>query len=413
MSASPIACPYCNAQVAVAPTVPNGQRVACTLCGESFALRRADADFTAEEPPAAADAALVLPSVGAGARTGVRSPVAKWVIVCVVLGVMQIMALGGLALALRTEDWRREVDTAPPVRPRRIPFEDPHGENVVTPVAPARLNALAYLPADVSLIVGAHVAEVRADKAGEELLSAPLSLDVAQVRLDSLINWTGLALADVDHLVVGVRVEDPLPAPRTVLVIRTREPYDADKVRDKLHARGKSVRGKKELYTIEVPNLPFEAGLWCADEHTLVFGLKREHLDAVPDTPRPDLDRIDGEITGLLKERMKPAGPLWVVGHARDWSETAAGVLLLRLEKEDRDRLLKVRTVAAWVEPGQTVKVHAAFHCADAASAVALERFFTGPDPAARPDLKAFPDEDWLTLQWKTDLDTLRQKLRR
>jgi hypothetical protein len=339
--------------------------------------------------------------------------VAKWVTVCIILVVMQLMALGALGLALWTEDWRRHVDTSAPVRPRRVPFEEAPAENAaVTPVAPAKLAALGYLPSDSSLIIGAHVAEARADKAGQELLSAPLGLGVAQVRLDSLVKWTGLALSDIDHLVIGTRVEDPLPAPRTVLVIRTREPYDADKVRGKLQARGKAVRGKKELYTIEVPNVPFEPGLWCADEHTLVFGLKRDHLDAVPDTPRPDVDRFGGDIAGVLKERMKPGGPLWVVGHARDWNETAAALLLARLDKADRERLLQVRTAAAWVEPGETVKVHATFRCGDAAGAAALAGLFTGPDPAARPDLKAFQDEAWVTLQWKTDLDTLRQRLK-
>jgi hypothetical protein len=404
MSADPNTCPYCNARVTVAPTVPNGQRITCALCGESFALRRAAGDVPSEPGRPSGEAPSVPPP-----NVGVRSPVAKWVTVAIVLGVMQLMALGGLFLALHTEDWRRQVDAAPPVRPRRVPFEDgPAGKAAVVPVAPAKLAALGYLPSDTSLILGAHVAEARAGKGDEDLLSAPLGLGVAQVRLDALVKWTGLSLADVDHMVLGVRVEDPLPAPRTVLVIRTREPYEPDEVRRRLQVRNRSVRGKTELYTIEVPNFPFEPGLWCADEHTLVFGLKREHLDAVPETPRAG--RFPGDVGAVLAERMKPSGPLWVVGYARDWSATAAAVLVARLDKADRERLLQVRTAAAWVEPGPAIKVHAVFRCDDAAGAAGLERYFT--EPAASPELKVVQEEGWLTLQWQTDLDTLRQRLR-
>jgi hypothetical protein len=221
--------------------------------------------------------------------------------------------------------------------------------------------------------------------------------------------WTGLRPEQVDHVVLGVKADDPLP-PRLNVVVRTREPYDAAKVREALKAR-RAGGGPKELYRYDGPGgVPLV--LWCADERTLVVGLLASHLEAVPARPRDDLGALVPELRPILRERMRPAGPLWAAGHARDWADTAAAPLLERLGQEDRARVRSVRTFGLWLQPGREVTVNAVFRCGDPAAARALEQYVQSRWGKGT-NLKAVPDEDWLTLQLRTDAAALAKALAR
>src|SRR5437764_9185 len=110
----------------------------------------------------------------------------------VVLGLMVLMAAGGLTLALWTQSVRRAHDKGIVKRPSRRPALPPLSgrEPAVEVVAPAHLPALGYLPPETSLLAGLHVQELLASPAGKELADAPLG--PAGVRLASVRKWTGL-----------------------------------------------------------------------------------------------------------------------------------------------------------------------------------------------------------------------------
>src|SRR5262249_45438468 len=186
---------------------------------------------------------------------------------------------------------------APPprgvTRPRRAAARPsgPPAEGPPAVVAPARLAALGYLPAGTSVLVGAHVAELRASPAGRELLEMPVKVAGREVRLGSLAGWVGLKLEEIDHLVLGVKADDPFPPPG-LLVARTRAPYDAGEVRRALGAERAPGGGKKRLYKVEPPGMRMPLVLWLADERTLVLGLVADHLGEVPETPAEGVEHL-------------------------------------------------------------------------------------------------------------------------
>jgi hypothetical protein len=121
---------------------------------------------------------------------------------------------------------------------------------------------------------------------------------------------------------------------------------------------------------------------------------------------------------------MGPAAPVWLAGHSGDWDKTTVKLLLDGQKQADRQVLARVRTFAAWLQFGEGLRLNAAFDCADAASAEALEQYLVPRErkPIAlfgnRPEmeavakelgqtLKAVRDGTWLTLQAKASADTL------
>jgi hypothetical protein len=330
-----------------------------------------------------------------------------------VLANMALVAAAGLALALRTQPERRAHDAGLPRgrRPSRAQPEPPL-QGVHAPaeaVAPDRLAALGYLAPDTSVVAGIHVAGLLADDTGKRLLNDPIKVGSSEFRLGGLEGWTGLRPDEIDHVVLGVKADDALP-PRLNVVVRTRLPYDAAKAIAALKAR-RAGGGKKELYRFEGPGgVPLV--LWCADERTLVVGLLANHLEAVPLRPRDDLGALVPELRPILRERMRPAGPVWAAGHARDWANTAAAPLLERLSKDDRARVRSVQTFGVWLQPGREVTVNAVCRCADATAARALDQYVQSRWGKAA-NLKAVADEDWLTVQLRTDAAAVAKALAR
>ncbi|HZY89460.1 MAG TPA: hypothetical protein VFE78_31855 [Gemmataceae bacterium] len=456
MSAELLTCPYCNAEVTVARGTPAGRRVPCPRCDESFPYRPSEGvtlsppqgpQITAE-PPAPEVPAIdtfrfklglllgIVGAVGAVTLAYIRSADVAVIVGAVaavallwlwffrvrrgnqatavfVLANMALVAAAGLALALRTQAERRAHDAGLPHgrRPSRGQPEPPV-QGVPAPpeaVAPDRLAALGYLAPDTSVVAGVHVAELLADDAGKRLLNDPIKVGSFQFRLGGLEGWTGLRPEEVGHVVVGVKADDPLP-PRLNVVVRTRQPYDAAKVRAALKAR-RAGGGQKELYRFDGPGgVPLV--LWCADERTLVVGLLATHLEAVPLRPRDDLGSLVPELRPILRERMRPAGPVWAAGHAADWANTAAAPLLERLGKDDRDRIRSVRTFGVWLQPGRELTVNAAFRCADPAAARGLGEYAQSRWGKAT-NLKVVADEGWLTLQLRTDAAAVGKALAR
>ncbi len=245
----------------------------------------------------------------------------------IAVGVLCVMALGAavsLTFALYSQPERRANDTRMPHKPRGPNLtESPPAPSVTAPVA---MEALRWLPADSNIVAGVQVADLRQTEAGRDLLNHLASIGKIEVDAGLLERWTGLRLEEIDHLVLGVRVNGDFP-PRAVLVIRTVLPYNPDAVRKTLEAERLPDANGKTLYKFKQRDGGLAPILWCADDRTLVFGLLARQIEAVPAMPAAGLERLPVEVRTLLENRLQTPGPAWVVGYAADWRKTAAAVL--------------------------------------------------------------------------------------
>src|SRR5262249_43294799 len=133
-----------------------------------------------------------------------------------VLATITFLAIGGLAVTMLAAQISKQ-------RASRAPLEDVKAE--VRTTAPASLPTLGYLPPDTDLVAGVHVGELLSDPAARDFVTA-LQLGSANIDLSIIPKWTGLRLQDVDHVVLGLRIQGQL-IPRFNLVVRTNRPYDA------------------------------------------------------------------------------------------------------------------------------------------------------------------------------------------
>jgi hypothetical protein len=416
-------CPYCNAVVAVPAGTRDGDFVPCPRCGERFPYRGPTVEGNGTSP---APAAAPPPTENAVDRLGERlRGASKRSVALTVLTVMAVMAVGGLALALATQHFRRANDRLPP------PEE---GVPRVRVVAPAELAGLGYLPPDTDVVAAVHVAEALQDPAGREFLKRfrpeegvrdqpgqgpPLAGD--------LEHWTGLALDDLDHVVVGLKLAGGAVPPRLILVAHTRRRYDAGKVVEVLRATRLQHAGR-DLYRFPLERLSLHPVLWFAGERTLVVALTPEQLAEVPDKPRPGTDQLVEPLRELLKTRLGPGVQAWAMGHADDWERTAATLALaLLVRKQDDRRVLEgVRTFGLALRFGDGLTLTGSCHCADAAAARALEERLAPPEgsdvkrftllderqagPAARElarSLKVVREGAWVTLQGRASSESV------
>jgi hypothetical protein len=257
---------------------------------------------------------------------------------------------------------------------------------------------LGWLPSDSTFVAGLDVAELRRTDAGRVLLAAPLKLGAIELRAENLEQWAGVRPEDVDHLAVGVKLDDAIP-PCVVLVVRTRRSYEGDAVRAALHTDAAVKAGGKTLYPfkLRVGRVELRPQLWCADDRTLVVGLFGKDMASVPDDPGDGDERLPAAVRELLEKRVVTAAPLWAVAASDDGWNTIAPFVFGRLGKEDAEQLAKVHGVAAAYSPEQATVV-AVLHAADAETAAALEAKALAVKPADA-DWKAAPEGAWLTLQ--------------
>ena len=410
MNSDPITCPYCNTILPAPAGASAGQRIVCPRCGDSFTVcgpaapsRDLQKSPTAVLPaPAAVDL-----DVERRRRVGRKNRI----LAGMMLGGMGVMAAVALAYALYTTGERRAHDTAMPPPPRRSPLaEAPAPAPTATP--PAALEALRWLPADTTLVAGVQAAELRQTEAGRDLLNHLFRVGKTEINADMLERWTGLKASQIDHVVLGVKADDALP-PRTLLVVRTTRPYDADAVKAALHAEPVPDAVGKTVYRAGPRDGGLRPALWFADERTLVLGLLPKHLESVPDRPAAGLERLPAEVRSLLETRLEAGGPAWVVGHSADWRQTGAALLLGQLGDKDVDLLGHVRDFALQLEAqGSSPRLLASVQCDDAEAARALE---TRLEEARRPnhggDLKTAREGAWLTVQRWGDPGTLLEDL--
>ncbi|MGH7224041.1 MAG: hypothetical protein ACRELF_12490, partial [Gemmataceae bacterium] len=379
MTTETLTCPYCNASIGVSAGLSAGQRILCPRCGDTFPLRPADA-FTGQPTPQAATETAITTKPAPSASTTLspelsfRSRRSPGLVAALVIGVMLVMAGGGLIFMLRTQAQRRAYDTnLPPRRPGKqrgaIEADLPP---LLASIAPDKLPALGYLPSDVNFLFAVRIPELLASPAGMRMLRDPIKLGTKDHRLEELPAWLGFRLEDIDHLVFAARIDDTLPPP-CYLVFRTAQPYDEEQMRQRLKATRIASPGKKTLYKFHPPRPDIPLHAWFADERTVVLALFANQLEGLPGQPVEDLQQLPEEIHTLLKQRREPVAPVWIVGHSRDWSKTRAAMFLNGMKKKDQAKLSSLRTFGVWLVPDNSLVVKGVFACKDEAGARRLE----------------------------------------
>ncbi len=281
-------------------------------------------------------------------------------------------------------------------------------------VAPHRLAGLGFLPPDCDIVAAVSVTELRLTPLGKKLLDDPVKQGGREYRLTDLTRIVGLAPDQVDHVVVGLKVKDPLAVLLSAaLVVRTKAPYDLPKIADALKAEKNVGKGKKVLYRFNFRNASVPALLWPADERTIVVSFSESLLEALPAKPREGVDHLPVSVRTALEKRVESSAAVWIVGHVDDWEKSAASLLLPRLPPEDRQRLTGLRTFALWVILDKDVSVRVALRGRDEAAASAVAGWLNQTADKAGVTLKSARAGDWLLIQYGTDAEGLRRLLER
>jgi hypothetical protein len=279
------------------------------------------------------------------------------------------------------------------------------------------------------LVSGIHIAEINDDPIAREILKSS-SLNPGGLDLSFITKWTGTHLQDIDHIALGLRIQDQL-IPRFTLVVRTLHPYDAESLRKSTDASRSTGSRKRELYRIKLEKSALTPILWFADDRTIVIGLKNEDFEPVPAKPRDGIDHLRPEISAIIKERLGADTPFWITGRPENWS-THLG-LLSQFAKQlgaILNVLQKVHTAGVWFQFNDGLTLNAVFECADAEAALMLEIHLMGHDADSAPfsipppnkqveplyqelgqRMKAERNGSWLTLQSKAKAETLRTAL--
>lgn len=400
MNAREQTCPYCNALVPLPAEARLGDLLTCPRCEERFALRNVAAPTASASPETPAPP---LPPSVAPRRFSNRA------IGLGVLGVMLVMAAIGTIYALQTQSFRRANDhglrqSRSLKRPRQFDIED---AAKVTAYTPGKTPALALLPPGVDVLAGVHVRYLLQENEGNRLLERELpgfGGTVQSTLLARVENATGIQIPEIDHVVVGARVESL----QVVLALRTRRPYVAKRLVEKLGAKAHSQARDEELYLFRTALFP-ELGsglLNCLDETTVLFAWnvdQNRDLDVV--RPRAD-SKPNAALVELLEQRVGVGGPVWVAAVLEDKLsgllkelQTRAGGRAPGLPA-DGQVWLGVRRGALWMTLDPRVTIQAVARAADVAQRERLEKWLRG-QLGDKKEVAIVVRDEWLDLQYR------------
>ncbi len=406
--AAPLTCPYCNSTITLPGGVHAGQTVVCSRCGDAFTVPSSYSNSTA--PPGAGSEP---DEAGAGEYEPFGRRTSNRAVAGIILAIMGCMAAVGLAYALLTVKDRRAHDSGIPGKPRHAPPVRP--EPMVPlplPTAPDKLEALGYLPADTGLILAANVEELRSSPVGSRLLTEGFRAGKWDVRPEALIRWTGLRPQEIDHIVLGLRLDDSIP-PCFWLIAHTNDRLDADQLSDRLKAQRVPGTEPRLVYRYSVPGVSLPLNFTCANDRTLVIALLPSFLTEIPATPYADVSQLGSELRNVIRNRREVGAVLWLAAHAQTWPRIAGQPLFEGMKRDELERIKRIKTVGLWVQIEETggIRMRGDFHCKDRPAAAALDELFQGPHHAAKVSTKTALDGAWVSLQMQADLATLQEVL--
>jgi hypothetical protein len=294
---------------------------------------------------------------------------------------LALMVLLGVGLAL----------VAIQQRPVRGPLPgDKAGPESVAAVLPSKLAALEYLPDDVHLVVGFHVAEAWRTPAGRPFLDGSRQ-GGGGLGLDQIESLSGLKLAELDHAVLAMKLDKLLP--RFFLIVRTIQPYVPLEIQNDLKATKVAGVDSRTLYEFEMNQVGGKAGLWFAeDKKTLVVAWPSTDMKEVPDKPREALNHLPRDMHGLFKDELDPAAKkapvqMWTVAHVDSWDKLPAHLFLAVKFKDAWPPMSKIKTAGVWAQLGEDADLHSVCGCADGPAAEKLRAFLQPDNPAANQGL--------------------------
>src|SRR5262249_15010874 len=155
-----------------------------------------------------------------------------------------------------------------------------------------------------------------------------------------------------------------------MLAVRTRWDYDADRVIARLGAKELPGSRKEKIYRFRQELLPTHGqGLvHCLGARTLLLTWEGSKEDVNP--KRGEERKPRAELESRLRQRVKPAGPIWVAGAFDPKQVQAVGLLLglARIPEADRKLLQRLRSFAFWVTLEEKLTVRAVVQGADASA---------------------------------------------
>lgn len=367
-------CPYCNASLPPAAANTNQTRVTCPRCGDSFPNRW--------QPPAPTAIRSGTPGPTLGELPGVAPMrISNAVLARCILGGMVCLALIGLTYALTTVDWRRSNDLKKVTSTPRLAA----GHDPVKTVAPGELAGLGYLPADCAVVGGLHVAQLLDHPDGQKLVDA-LRAKKSAAGLEMVQAWTGLKLADIDHVAFGFRPHEA--AASTIVVIRTRQPYANETVEAAVKpAVPAFLEGKPGSPVYRFQQDKLKRMLWCRDERTLVIvlsltGVELTDLDKLPASPRTGAIGLPAALTFILEKRLARDSFLWTVGDLTQAKKLLSILAVFpQVPIEVGQLVSRLDTFGAGLRWHKGVTLLATLQCSDEPAARELQKFLDRPAP--------------------------------
>ncbi len=286
--------------------------------------------------------------------------------------------------------------------------EDIFVRPVVRSVRPAELPGLGYLPDDTNVIAAVNIGELMETPAGREFLNAPPPLPLSPEGRGSdraaggfwswrrLQDWTGIGLSEIDHVIVGLKVDNNL-LPRLIVVIETNRPFAVNQI-------------KRNLRASKLPDP--EAYLFPSDR-VLILGLTKKDLEPVSVQRREGIGHLALPLQTALRERIPRGAQFWATGHADDWRKTLALAYLAGLPKENRELIQRIQTFAIGLRVEQGPIIDAAFQCSDEPAAKALEQWLRQQELDELKEMKISQKEDWVSIQAKVaDISGLLNRIK-
>jgi len=211
-----------------------------------------------------------------------------------------------------------------------------------------------------------------------------------------LQEWTGISLNEIDHVIVGLKVDNNL-LPRLIVIIETNRPMSTARVKERLRAG----------------RLPDKEAYLFPSDRIVMLGLTKNDLQSVSGQRKEGIGHLALPLQKALKERVPRGDQVWAVGQSDDWQKTLVLAFLAELPKEDRAVIQRIQTFAIGVRVDQGETVEAAFRCSDETGAKALEQWLRQQGRDEMKEMKISQQEDWVSIQAKAaDVSALISRMK-